>query len=189
MWASPITTEPPADEPVTLEEAKEFSAVEDDASNALIEGFISAAREQLEAVTGTRLVEQTLDLQADSFRDLIRLPIGPVLAVTEIHYEDTAGAEQELAAEAYQLFGAGLEQGIRPVFGGEWPSTACRAGAVRVTVTVGYETLPKPLWLAMLLMVSDMFANRESVAIGTSVSAIEIPTRVENLLANYRIWL
>lgn len=189
MWASPITLTPPAAEPVTLAEAKEFIVVEDSAADTLISSFIAAARAHVEAVTGTRLVEQVLELRASCFADLERLPIGPVIDVAAIKYDDMDGVEQTLEVEAYELFGAGLEQGIRPVFGGAWPVATYRKGAVRVTVTVGYETLPEPLWLAMLLMAGDMFAHRESTASGGASMAIAIPTRVENLLTNYRIWL
>jgi uncharacterized phiE125 gp8 family phage protein len=189
-WAAPITVAAPTAEPVSIEEAKEFLSIGVDETDfdALLGSFVTAAREQLEAVTGTRLAEQVLELRADSFADLARLPIGPARGVTSIAYDDANGVQQVVAPADYELFGAGLEQGVRPAFGKTWPAGALRAGAVRVTATIGYEQLPKPLWAALLLMTGDLFANRETV---TSSASTKIPMsmQVDALITNYRIWL
>ncbi|WP_338445949.1 hypothetical protein V5F89_12440 [Pelagerythrobacter marensis] len=189
-WAAPIAVVPPAAEPVSVAEAKEFLSIGADEPDfdVLLASFIAAAREQLEAVTSTRLAEQTLQLHADGFADLRRLPLGPVQAVSEIVYDDAAGAEQVLASGDYELFGAGLEQGVRPAFGKTWPAGALRASAVRVTAAVGYEQLPRPLWAAILLMTGDLFANRETTSSTTSTK-IPMSMQVEALITNYRIWL
>jgi len=191
MWAAPILLSPPASEPVSLAEAKQFLRIDegDTSFDSELGGFIAAAREQIEAITGTRLVEQAVELRADGFADLARLPIGPVIAASAIVYDDSAGVEQEVDAENYELFGSNLEQGIRPVFGATWPVGAVRAGAVRVAATVGYNTVPKPIWTAILLMIGDMFAFRETAVTGTVAYKIPTSASVENLLANYRIWL
>lgn len=190
-WASPVTVTPPAEEPVTLAAAKEFVGIEADEADFDMQlgGFIAAAREHLENLTGTRFIEQAVELRADGFADLERLPIGPVSAVTAIAYDDTAGAEQVLDDAAYELTGAGLERGVRPVFGGSWPAAARRSGAVRVTATVGYAELPRPLWIAILQIVADLFAHRETAVTGSIASPVPAALRVEDALANYRIWL
>ena len=191
MWSAPVTTAGPAAEPVSVDEAKEFLSIDPDETefNTLIGSLIVAARQQVEAMTGTRLVEQTVRLEASEIGDLGRLPIGPVSAVTAIVYDDTAGAEQTFAAADYELFGAGLERGIRTKVGKGWPNDVRNAvGAIQVTAAVGYETLPKPLWTAILLMVGDLFANRETVMTG-SVAKIPMSMSVEAQLANFRIWL
>jgi hypothetical protein len=46
--------------------------------------------------------------------------------------------------------------------------------------------LPKPLYQAVLLMVGNLYASRESVLIGTG--CVKIPFSLEYLLAPYKTW-
>jgi uncharacterized phiE125 gp8 family phage protein len=191
MWSAPVTLTPPASEPVSIDEAKEFVAVE--AEEVLYDQqlarFITAAREQVEAVTGTRLVQQTVRCAANDWHDLTALPIGPVRSVTAIAYDDAAGSEQSLPEANWELFGSGLQSGLRPAYGTAWPAALRRQDAIRVTLELGYETVPGPLKTAILIMVADLFAQRESFAIGTVAARVPSTMQVESLLTNYRIWL
>lgn len=191
-WSAAVTTAEPAAEPITVDQAKEFVSI--DAGEAefdtLLTSFIAAARGYLQSVTGTRLVEQTVELQADSWSDLAHLPIGPVTDIASIKYDDVDGIEQTLAAAVYELTGAGLERGIRLKVGQSWPTDKRGvSGAIRVALTVGYETLPPELETALLLMVSDQFAFRESGVIGTVAAVVRSSMQVDGLIANHRIWL
>lgn len=191
MWSAPVTSVEPADEPVNVAEAKEYLSIDADETqfDTMLGGFIMAARQHVEAVTGTRLVEQVVVLRASAFADLASLPIGPVSAVAAIAYEDTAGVEQALDGATFEIFGAGLQQGIRPAYGSAWPVARNVEGSIRITATVGYAEVPRPVWLAILRMVADMFANRETVVTGTVAQPIPDSVQVMALLANHRIWL
>ena len=76
-WSPAITVAEPIGEPISVDQAKEFVSIEADVGefDALLGSFIEAARGQVEAVTGTRLVGQTIELLADEWRDLLALPI------------------------------------------------------------------------------------------------------------------
>ena len=190
-WSAPVTIAEPASEPVTLEEAKEFLSIAADETefDALIGAFIGAAREQIEAVTGTRLVEQSVELRADGWSDLLHLPTGPVSAIEAVSYVDGDGVLQVVDAGSYEMGGAGLSQMITTTAGSSWPSGARRAqGSIHVRLTVGYAKLPRPLWTAMLLMVGDLFAFRETAVTGTVAAKIPVSTTVEAMLTNHRIW-
>lgn len=190
-WSAPVTIAEPAVEPVTLEEAKEFLSIAADETefDALIRAFIGAAREQIEAVTGTRLVEQSVELRADAWSDLMQLPIGPATAIEAVSYVDGDGVLQLVDAASYELGGAGLSQMVLSTGANGWPSGARRAqGAIRVRLTVGYAKLPRPLWTAMLLMVGDLFAFRETAVTGTVAAKIPVSTTVDAMLTNHRIW-
>lgn len=191
MWSSPVTLTPPASEPVTIDEAKEFLVIEAEEVlyDQLLASFITAAREQVEAVTGTRLVAQTVRLAAREWYGLEVLPIGPVRSVTSIAYDDTAGISQVLPTANWELFGAGLQTGIRPVYNAAWPAALRRQDAIRVTLEVGYDDVPGPLKTAILIMVADLFAQRESFAVGTVAAKVPSTMQVDSLLTNYRIWL
>lgn len=190
-WSAPVTIAEPATEPVTLDEAKEFLSIAADETefDELIGAFIGAAREQIEAVTGTRLVEQSVELRADEWSDLLQLPIGPASAVEALTYVDREGVLRSVEAASYELGGAGLSQMVVTTVGNRWPNGARRApGVIRIQLSVGYAKLPRPLWTAMLLMVGDLFAFRETAVTGTVAAKIPVSTTVEAMLTNHRIW-
>ena len=191
MWSAPVTIAGPLAEPVSLAQAKAFVSV--DAEETTFDGqlgaFVMAAREQLEVVTGVRVAPVTLELGARCWGDLARLPVGPVTAVTGIVWDDTAGTAQVLDPAAYELCGAGLSRGIRRKVGASWPGGVRPVeGAIRVTVEAGFEPIPGPLWTAILLMVGDLFAHRETAVVGTVSAKVLTSMQVDHLIANYRIW-
>lgn len=191
-WSSAVLIAEPGEEPISVDQAKEFVSIDADVEefDALLSSFIEAARGHVEAVTSTRLVEQTIELQADEWSDLLALPIGPVSEVVSISYEDALGVAQSVDANAYELTGAGLARGIRTKVGHGWPHGIRHAvGVIRVRLTVGYESLPAPIKAALLLMVSDQFAFRESGVVGASTSDMKSSMQVNALLGNHRIWL
>jgi uncharacterized phiE125 gp8 family phage protein len=184
MWHSPVIVTPPADEPVLLDRAKEFLRIDmdDTAFDLEISTLIAGARSAIEKTTGTRMMTQIVDVAADCFSDLGRLPIGPVEEVVAISYVDAAGAEQTIAGERYETIGGGLEVGIRPTFDGFWPTPARRNGAVKVRLKVGYgdgdHTLPADLYVVLLQWIRGEFDDRP-------LDDETIASRV----CNHRIWL
>lgn len=191
-WSPVRTVTAPETEPVSLAEVKEFVSIDADIGefDVLLTSFIEAARGQVEAVTGTRLVEQTVALQADCWSDLLCLPIGEVTAIGSVNYKDLDGTLQTVDPAVYELAGTGLTRGIRPAVGQRWPSGVRGvSGAISVELVVGYELLPPQVRAALLLMVSDQFAFRESGVVGTVTADIKSSMRVDALLSNHRIWL
>lgn len=189
MWSAPVTITEPVSEPVTLAEAKEFVRVLANDFDVQLGGFITAARQQIEFETGTRLLPQVVELQADNWSDLALLSIGPVSEIVSIKYSDGDGAEQTLDPSGYELAGAGLWKAIRPAINATWPAARPVQGAIRVQMNVGYDPLPKPVWLAVQLMVGDLFAFRETLVTGTIATKLPLSMSVENCLVNHRIWL
>lgn len=185
MWSAATLVAPPATPAVTLDEAKEFVRADGDASDAQLTAFVDVAIEQIEAICSVRLAPQTVELFADRWEDLARLPIGPTTAIVSLHYRDAAGAEQLLDADQYELTGSGLAVGIRPAPGTSWPI----ARTIRVQLTAGYTVTPRPLWAAALYMIGDLYAFRETAVVGTGAAQIPMSTTVSAMIANYRIWL
>lgn len=192
MWSAPVTVTPPATAPVTLAAVKEFLTIESDETlhDAQLTRFIAAAAAQVEAVTGTRLVVQTVEISASEWSDLEHFPIGPVRGIGPIAWVDSAGVGQTLALEAFVPFGKGLEVGVRPATGTAWPAGLARQrDAITATLEVGYTDVPEPIQTAILIMVADLFAQRESFVVGTVAAKIPSTMQVDHLLMNYRIWL
>jgi len=181
MWSKPVIIEPPASEPITLAQAKQFLRLDEDETgfDAELGVHIAGARGRVESMTGSRMVLQTVDLAADGFPDLERLPVGPVTEIVAVDYRDRTGIEQTISLDALELFGAGLEQGVRLVAGNRWPAATSAKGAVRVRVIVGYGEagagVPDAVRTAMLLQVRALFDD----------SSIDL----EPWIINDRIWL
>jgi len=181
MWQSPVIVTPPATEPVTLAQAKEFLRVDDADGTFDVEvGLqLAGARNHVESVTGTRLISQVVDLRADTFEDLHLIKFGPVISIEEITYLDRDGIEHALSADSYELTGAGLERGLRPAPSNRWPNVAAATGAVSVRATVGYgddgDTIPQAVRLAILLKLRALFEDGSA--------------DIAHLLVNDRIWL
>ena len=118
MWSAPVILTPPAREPVTIDEAKEFLVIEAEEVlyDQLLARFITAARMQVEAITGTRLVPQTVRVMASGWPDLMSLPIGPVSAITALEWQDPDGVWQTLDTAIYELRAGGLTAmiGLKP---------------------------------------------------------------------------
>jgi len=137
----------------------------------------------------------------------LRLPLVPVISVTPnpdnpsdplgVHYLDTAGVQQSVASENYELLVDDLGAFVRFKIDFVFPMTQLQGPVVSITYSAGYlteqpaspaenvELLPVPIKQAMLLMIGHWYANREAVAVG-SISAASLPLAVEALLAPYR---
>lgn len=181
MWASPITVAAPAVEPVDLASAKEFLRIDADDTSFDVElaSTIAGVRSEIERISSTRLITQTVELIADSFADLAHLPIGPAQSIVSIEYQDAVGAPQAIAPADVELTGACLEQGMCPVAGKTWPSGAVRARSIRITIAVGYgddrAAVPEDLIITLLRGIRAMFDDY----------AIDLAP----MLTNHRIWL
>ena len=193
----------PATEPVLLSEARAHLRVDDTAEDALIAGWITAARMAVEDATGRAMLPQDWELWLEEFPSRrvgsiwarsgeIVIPHAPLLSVSSVVTVAADGTETTLDEAAYQVVapsGPIAQRGyIVPAAGTSWPITACGvAGAVRVRYQAGYPSLsavPAPLKAAMLLMIGDLFEGREGAG---EKARVENPA-VARLLAPYRLW-
>lgn len=179
---------------VSLDEAKLHLRVDSDEEDELINVFRAAACAQIDgpaSYMGRAIGEQTLSLILDEFPSCgpIKLPCPPVQSVTSVKYLDEDGVEQTLATSVYRVINAGRDDvAIELKVDQSWPTILEDVGAVRIVYVAGYETVPAPLKAAALLMLADLYENRETVAVGVSATEIPMSMTVKNLLANYRIF-
>ncbi len=168
--AAPVIITPPAEEPLTLDEAKAQCRVDHQDDDDLITGFIASARISFERRTNRSLITRTLRLDLDRFphhRGQLRLPMGPVRAVTGITYHDTNGSVVTLDPATYTVDITSDVATITPVVTACWPWTYVRPAALSVTYTAGFggaEDVPADIKSALKLMISDLYDNggRES---------------------------
>lgn len=182
---------PPAEEPVTLDEAKLHCRVDAGITehDALLSALIVAAREQVESETGRALVSQTWRLTLDCFPPLpIVLPRAPLVSVDSISYLDTSGDSQTLNPAAYRVVTDEVLGKVVPVFGGQWPAARRTEGAVTVKFVAGYgeaQDVPQAIKQWILLAVGGWYGQREAIVAG---QVAELPRGYwRALLDPYRI--
>lgn len=197
----------PALEPVTLAEAKAHCRVSIADDDALLTGYILAAREFVERHTRRSIITQTWDYKPDQrgscwpqhydcwrkdWYSGIEIPLPPLVSVTSVSYVDSAGDSQTLAADQYQVVirnGKSREGLIVPAYSVSWPSLRDQYDNVTVRFVAGYgglESVPNAIRQAMLLLVGHWYESREAVVTGTIVA--NLPHAVEDLLFPLRVF-
>ena len=201
-----VLVTPPAEEPVSLAEAKLHLRVDFADDDALITALISAARQAAETLTGRQIVTARWKLVLDSFPgpSLMGVPAGqtfslpghaillhkcPVQSIVSIQYLDMTGSLQTLASNSYTADFACEPARITPVFGQIWPVCLPQIGAVSVTFDAGYgaaTTVPEGLKSWIKLRVGSLYAHREEVAV-VSRGRVELLPFIDGLLDSYKV--
>jgi uncharacterized phiE125 gp8 family phage protein len=182
---------PPETEPVSLEEAKAHCRVDGADDDALLEGYIAAARQRAENRTRRALITQTIRLYLDAFPDgEIRLERPPLLDLVSVKYFDPAGVEQTMDAADYQVDEYSAPPRLAPAPGKTWPTTREQMNAVAVEYSAGYgpggADVPEPIRQAILLDVQDAYDNRGTLIVGTVSS--KLARTAEALWGPYRVF-
>ena len=195
-WSLELVTAPVL-EPLTLEEAKKHLRLEPEFTDDddYVRGLLAAVKDWAEGETSKALLTQTLKLRLDRFPygRRIYLPRPPLQTVTGITYLDTNNVLQTLGTALYQVNGARVTPDqhapcgyILPAYGAWWPTTYPVTEAVSITYVAGWlsvEAVPQRIKQAMLLMLGDLYENRERIVTGASVALLDI---IEIMLANER---
>jgi uncharacterized phiE125 gp8 family phage protein len=180
---------PPASEPLTLAEVKEFLRVDHSDDDVTLAIFITAARQLCESYTRMALLPTTFEEFFDDFpqysgdyKDEIRLSRSPVSAVTYVKYID--GNETTITANAadYKIDTISRPARISPDNG--WFGTYETINAVFVRYVAGFAdaaSVPAPLKHGMMLVIGDMYENRTD-------SVKRLPTASEYLWNPYRVF-
>lgn len=155
------TLVPPAQDLLSLVEAKAHLKVGDDEDRWLLDQIHALSRhlDGWEGILGKALTQQTLALYLDRFphahrassldaaspqhrhrhhHHAIRLPCPPLVSVTSITYVDGAGVTQTMDATAYQVDAIGSPARILPAYGTYWPAARHQLNAICITFVAGY---------------------------------------------------
>ena len=162
-------TSAPTVEPVTLSEAKAHCRVDTDADNALIQGYITTAREWVEDYIDRALVTQRLVMKLDAFPAEIELPRPPMIAsgtataVTITYVTGEAGGTATLSASEYRVDRDSTPGAIRTLYAGSWPSHLIDQNSVTVSWWAGYgdsASVPQRVKSAILMCVHELYEKR-----------------------------
>lgn len=186
---APVLIAAPASMPITLEMAKQHLRVGDGEEDLLITAYIAAATAHLDGWTGIlgrALVTQTWRQDYAGFSPTLPLPLHPARSIVSVTYIDAAGAQQSVPAGDYDLVADSMGGSVMLKPGRAWPATGEARRPVSVTYVAGDAAadVPAPIRSAILLMVGDLYANRETTAL--SASRVPMAASVEAMLAPWR---
>jgi uncharacterized phiE125 gp8 family phage protein len=160
---------PPASEPVSLAEAKNFLRVDHEAEDDLIGLFIAAAREAVEQMCGraliTRRVLETLDQWRLDGLGAALLEASPARAMHAVRLLDAEGETMIVASLGYRLDGQDAQP--RLVFETSAPLPLRAIGGIEIEYDAGYgadvASVPSKLRLAVLHVVAALYEAREGL--------------------------
>lgn len=176
----------PAEEPVSLVEAKAFLKVDDTAEDGLVTTLIGAARLHVEGVTGRALVAQSWRLVLDDWPDtgVVKLPVTPLLAVTGISATDANGASHEIGLAQ---FGSEPDRLIVPRVVVGMPTPQERGG-IEIDYVAGFGTdpgdVPADIRQAILGLVAHWHEHRDAVIVAGSGAVV--PSGFDRVISAYK---
>ena len=171
-------------EPVELSDVKTHLRVDYDDEDVLLTAYISAARSIAENYANRVIAPQQFRLTLDRFPHLIRLPKTPVITIDSFTYVDNQGATQPLSSgTGYHFSNEEFDPVLVPPYTENWPDTEDGYEKVVITFTAGYSSPTEIIKSAIMLIIGDLYMNRESSA---PVSLQQVPFGAKALLDSIR---
>jgi len=189
----------PANEPLSYQQVCDHLRIQtvdedmDASSIEYIDRLIVATRTHLEhSYLNRALVTQTWKVYYDEFpsENYIKIPFPPLQTVTHIKYTDSDGTPTTMTLTTDYLVDAKSTPGrlVLP-YNESWPSVTLHPRyPIEIQYICGYgddpEDVPDAIRHAMLLMIADMYENREDLV----ERAMSNNRTLDRLLFNYRVW-
>jgi uncharacterized phiE125 gp8 family phage protein len=176
----------PAEEPVSLVEAKAFLKVDDTAEDGLITTLIGAARLHIEGVTGRALLAQSWRMVRDDWPEnrQVRLPVGPLLSVIAITAYDGEGMGHAVPLAQFLREPEAL---VLPASIAGMPTLRERQG-IEIDYRAGFGTdpndVPRDIKQALLVLLGYWFEHRDAVIVAGSGAVV--PSGFDRLVAGYK---
>ena len=201
-----VITEP-TQEPLSLQEVKDYLRVEDNTDERTLRPLIETARRWCEEHINRSLLQTTYRQFIDSIADEVPLTEGltdgpdlnyyknyivlsksPIISVTHIKTYNDADESTTFASSKYYLDNA-REPGRIVLRNGETFPTALRlANAIEIEYVAGYSSIsqiPEPLKVGMLQHIAFMYEQRGDM--GDYLNARTFPPMVKGLYSPYVI--
>lgn len=178
----------PTAEPVSVDELKSHARITNDEEDMKLAGYITAAREHIEGLTGRALATQSREAAFDWFPcfAVIRFGMAPLLSVESVKYLDGDGVEQTLAPSEYVVDARSEPGELQLAINASWPNTANLRNAVRIAYTCGYASTPAVLKQAILFLSAHWYEQGLPVNVGNIVNPV--PHTLDALLWANRVF-
>lgn len=162
-------TTPPATEPISRTEAKNYLKVSNTDDDSLIDALIVAARQMVEHYCNIALIDQTITEYYNGFppsmaQAYLWLTVGNVTAISFVKYKDGNGDTQTLSTSLYvsDFYNYPARVGLSD--GSTYPTTRNELNVVWIEYTAGFGSaasdVPDLIKQAMYLIIGDMYENR-----------------------------
>jgi uncharacterized phiE125 gp8 family phage protein len=189
----PKLIQPPAFEPVSLAEARQWLRDEGFEEDQLIQTLIVSARMTIEAYTRRFLVEQTWRLSLDhwpvtvSAESKMDIPFTPCRTIERIRVYENATTSRLLDAASFRLSGS-LDE-ARVAFFAQPPVPGLITEGIEIDIVVGYgmqpSDTPAPLRRAILMLVAAWRESRgdaPELTLPETILRLAAPFRRERLI-------
>lgn len=186
-----------SNEPLSVAEVKLHCRIDHNEEDPLLQSYITAVREHVEEVTGRALVEKLVQYRFDDFNDVLGFEFRPLpfRNLSSFSYLDVNEIEQQVPTSIYRVITADRRAYITLRANQVWPSLLSDEDyPVQVTFVAspgtssGSPSIPvlhPSLRAAMLLMIGDLYENRESQITGTIIARSETAM---NLIRPFKLW-
>lgn len=184
-----VMTSGPAAEPVTVAEAKAHLRIDHNAEDVLIGSLILTSRLHIEAALGIALIAQGWRLLLDRWPrgTQLRVPLRPLIGVSEIRVRAADGGASVMPAGDYAVDAASVEPRIVRI-AAAWPEPGRIAHGIEIDFTAGFGVaagdVPAPIRQAVLLLVAHWYEHRDPIEIGSEATVI--PHGISELLTPWR---
>ena len=193
--ANPTTVAQPADEPVSVAEAKKHARIPHTADDTYVASLITVARQAAELFLNRRLIDTTLDYFLDEFPfgPAIELPGGRLQSITSLKYTDADGVETTFDSSNYEA-ADGPEHGFLVLtYDAAWPSVTLKTVkpiVVRYVVGDGSDaaSVDPTIRHGILLWVAFLYNDRgDEDKFTAGAPPTDMPIAAKRLLWPHRI--
>ena len=191
---------PPALEPVSLSEAKNFLRITDFDDDAFINSLIIAVRQKAETWTRRLFITQTWTMWQDLVPEVFTLsiPLSPLQSVTHIKSYDLANGVSTFDSSNYLVDYCSTPGRVALNDGQSWPTGLRKINALEVEFVSGFgdaSSVPEPIKQGILQWIKLLFANKsklyesdESTSGLLELNRLPIPPAVMVLWEPYRVF-
>lgn len=172
-------------EPVSLEDIKNYLRVDITDDDVLISNLIKTARDYVERITNRSIVTKKYEYILDAFPNgYIQLPRPPLISVEQVVYKTADGVEKVFT----DYITDSESEPARIIAPNGWPSESLYpVNAVKVTYQAGYSQMPESLKHAIYMLVAHWYENRQPF-IATERIGKEVEFAVNALLYPFRVF-
>jgi len=158
-------TSTPAENPITVQEVKDFARIDGNDEDELIETFISSVRDACELWLGRILVERSVKILFSEWnREVVELPFPPLVSVTSFKTIDEDGVETVYSSDNYYVITEAIPGRIVLKTNASIPTTSIRSiSGYCVEYQAGYgaaSNVPPSIKEALKLWVTWVWENR-----------------------------
>lgn len=178
-----VVSTAPTQEPITIQDVKDYLRLEDSLDERVLQDLIETARIFCEEHTGRALMTQTLTMTVDAYdeladplwegwktgpylnyyKDYIDLVKSPVQSVTSVKTYNDADEATTMAASKYYVDNAREPARVVLRTGETFPTALRVANAIEVVFVAGYTSqalVPAPLRIGMMQHIAFMYEHR-----------------------------